>query len=69
MAPVGRIVVLRTTVKSDLIRAVAIITWPGLTAPLVRPPLGGYLADAFSWRAIFFVNLPLGAITVVLTIA
>ena len=55
MVPVGRIVVLRTTVKSDLILAVAIITWPGLTAPLVGPPLGGSLADAFSWRAIFFV--------------
>ncbi len=66
MVPVGRVVVLRTTAKTDLIRAVAIITWPGLTAPLVGPPLGGYLADAFSWRAIFFVNVPLGVVAAVL---
>lgn len=66
MVPVGRVVVLRTTAKMDLTRAVAIITWPGLTAPLVGPPLGGYLADAFSWRAIFFVNVPLGAVAAVL---
>ena len=51
MVPVGRVVVLRTTAKTDLIRAVAILTWPGLTAPLVGPPLGGWLADAFTWRA------------------
>ena len=65
MVPVGRIVVLRTMAKSDLIRAVAIITWPGLAAPLVGPPLGGFLADAFSWRAIFLANVPLGAIAAV----
>lgn len=69
MVPVGRIVVLRTTAKSDLVRAVAIITWPGLTAPLVGPPLGGWLADAFTWRAIFFVNVPLGLVAAALALA
>lgn len=66
MVPVGRMVVLRTTAKTDLMRAVAILTWPGLTAPLIGPPLGGYLADAFSWRAIFFVNVPLGVVGAIL---
>jgi MFS family permease len=37
-----------------------LLTWPGLTAPLLGPPLGGFLAETISWRAIFFVNLPLG---------
>ena len=66
MVPVGRLVVLRTTSKGDLLRATALLTWPGLTAPLLGPPLGGYLAEAISWRAIFFINLPLGLIGVAL---
>ena len=68
MVPVGRLVVLRTTAKTDLMRAVAVLTWPGLTAPLIGPPLGGYLAEAISWRAIFFVNVPLGMIGALLAL-
>ncbi len=60
MVPVGRLVVLRTTPPSGILRATALLTWPGLTAPLMGPALGGYLAQHLSWRAIFFVNLPLG---------
>ena len=62
MVPVGRLVVLRTTPPSGILRATALLTWPGLTAPLIGPPLGGWLAEALSWRAIFYVNLPLGVI-------
>ena len=62
MVPVGRLVVLRTTSKSDILRATALLTWPGLTAPLIGPPLGGFLAEHWSWRAIFYVNLPLGLV-------
>lgn len=65
MSPVGRAVVLRATPKRDLMRAVAYITWPGLTAPLVGPPLGGLIATYASWRWIFFVNIPLGLIALV----
>jgi len=60
MVPVGRLVVLRTTPKSGILRATALLTWPALAAPLIGPPLGGFLAEAWSWRAIFYVNLPLG---------
>ncbi len=66
MVPVGRLAVLRTTPKTGLLRATALLTWPGLTAPLIGPPLGGFLTDAISWRAIFYVNLPLGLIGVIL---
>ncbi len=60
MVPVGRLAVLRVTPKSDLMRVIAILTWPALTAPVVAPPLGGFIVTVASWRWIFFINLPLG---------
>jgi len=60
MVPVGRLAVLRTTEKHELINAIATITWPGLAAPLLGPPLGGFLATYASWHWIFFLNVPLG---------
>jgi EmrB/QacA subfamily drug resistance transporter len=69
MVPVGRLVVLRTTAKTQLLQAVAVLTWPGLTAPLIGPTLGGFLAESYSWRAIFFVNAPLGLVGALLALA
>ncbi len=43
MVPVGRLVVLRTTAKSDLMKAIAYLTWPALVAPVVAPAVGGAL--------------------------
>ncbi|MEU8818399.1 MFS transporter [Actinoplanes sp. NPDC048796] len=60
MVPVGRLVVIRTTAKKDLVRAIAYLTWPALVAPLIAPALGGVLSTYASWRLIFVVNLPLG---------
>jgi EmrB/QacA subfamily drug resistance transporter len=60
MVPVGRLVVLRTTAKSDLIRAVAYLTWPALLAPVIAPAVGGVLSTYASWRWIFLINVPLG---------
>lgn len=68
MVPVGRLVVLRTTAKADLMGAIATLTWPGLSAPLLGPPLGGFIAQTFSWRYIFLVNLPLGALALLLAL-
>jgi EmrB/QacA subfamily drug resistance transporter len=62
MVPVGRLTVLRATPKEGLMDAIAMLTWPGLTAPVIAPPIGGFLAEYASWRWIFFINLPLGAI-------
>ncbi|MBF7981004.1 MULTISPECIES: MFS transporter [Rahnella] len=62
MVPVGRLVVLKNTQKSDLIRAIATITWPGLVAPILGPPLGGFITTYASWHWIFLLNLPLGII-------
>ena len=60
MVPVGRLAVLRTTPKSDLMRAIAILTWPALAAPIIAPPLGGFITTYASWRWIFLINVPLG---------
>jgi EmrB/QacA subfamily drug resistance transporter len=67
MVPVGRLVVLRTTEKHNLIHAIAYITWPGLVAPVVGPPVGGFITTYFSWHWIFFLNVPLGLIGLVLS--
>ena len=68
MVPVGRLIVLRTTPKDKLTEAIAYITWPGLTALVVGPPLGGFITTYASWHWIFFLNLPLGMIALVLTL-
>jgi EmrB/QacA subfamily drug resistance transporter len=60
MVPVGRMVVLRSTDRSGLVRAVAFLTWPALVAPIVAPLAGGALTTYLSWRWIFLINVPLG---------
>ena len=66
MLPVGRLVVLRSTAKRDLINAIAYITWPGLAAPVLGPPVGGLITTYADWRWIFFLNVPLGLAGLVL---
>lgn len=66
MVPVGRLAVLRVTSKDNLMRAISVITWPGLVAPIIGPPLGGFITTYSSWRWIFYLNLPLGLIGMVL---
>src|SRR3984885_3509823 len=68
MVPVGRLIVLRTTPKHKLAEAIAYITWPGLTALVVGPPLGGFITPYASWHWIFFLNLPLGIMALILTL-
>jgi len=68
MVPVGRLIVLRTTPKEKLTQAIAYLTWPGLTAFVIGPPLGGFITTYFSWHWIFFLNLPLGLIALTLTL-
>jgi EmrB/QacA subfamily drug resistance transporter len=68
MVPVGRLIVLRSTPKDQLTQAIAYITWPGLTALVLGPPLGGFITTYASWHWIFFLNLPLGLIALVLTL-
>lgn len=60
MVPVGRLVVIRHLPKEDIVRAVAILTWPALSAPLIGPVLGGWIAENWGWPWIFLINVPIG---------
>ncbi|MDR1709458.1 MAG: MFS transporter [Candidatus Accumulibacter sp.] len=62
MSPVGRFVVLRETPQNRIIEGIATITWPGLIAPVLGPPLGGFIVSHVSWHWIFLINVPLGAL-------
>ncbi|RFC62130.1 MFS transporter [Fulvimarina endophytica] len=66
MTPVGRLLLVRAVPKSDLVGAMAWFTIPALIGPLVGPPLGGAIATYSDWRWIFLINLPIGAIGILL---
>ncbi len=66
MVPVGRLVLLRTAAKSELVAAMAWLTVPALIGPVVGPPLGGFIVTYFSWRWIFDINVPIGVLGVLL---
>ena len=66
MVPVGRLVVLRTVPKAQLVRAMAYLTVPALLGPVIGPPLGGFITTYFSWRWVFWINVPIGIMGVIL---
>ena len=62
MVPVGRLVVLGPAPKGQLMRLMSYIVWPGLLAPVVAPLAGGVITTYASWRWMFVINVPLGAL-------
>ncbi len=60
MVPVGRLTLVRTFAKSELLRAMSFVAIPGLVGPMLGPIAGGLIVGYFHWRLIFFVNLPIG---------
>jgi EmrB/QacA subfamily drug resistance transporter len=60
MVPVGRLTLVRTFAKSELIRAMSFVAIPGLIGPMLGPVAGGLIVGYFHWRFIFFVNIPIG---------
>ncbi|MFN7009321.1 MAG: DHA2 family efflux MFS transporter permease subunit [Allorhizobium sp.] len=62
MTPVGRLVLLRTTKRSELVSAMALLTIPALVGPLTGPPVGGFITTYFSWHWIFLINVPIGLV-------
>jgi EmrB/QacA subfamily drug resistance transporter len=65
MVPVGRLVVLSAVDRANVINAVAYLTWPALAAPVIAPAIGGAITTFLSWRWIFVINLPLGAVAMI----
>jgi EmrB/QacA subfamily drug resistance transporter len=66
MVPVGRLVLLRTAPKNELVAAMAWLTMPALLGPVLGPPVGGFIVTYFSWRWIFDINVPIGIIGIIL---
>jgi EmrB/QacA subfamily drug resistance transporter len=60
MVPVGRLTLVRTFPKSDLIRIMSFVSIPALVAPMLGPIAGGLIVGYFHWRVIFFLNIPIG---------
>ncbi|HEY2144727.1 MAG TPA: MFS transporter [Steroidobacteraceae bacterium] len=60
MLPVGRITMVRTFAKSELINAMSFVAIPGLVGPMLGPAVGGAIVGYLHWRVIFFVNIPIG---------
>jgi EmrB/QacA subfamily drug resistance transporter len=66
MVPVGRLVILRTVPRSEIVGALAWLTIPALIGPVIGPPVGGFITTFFTWRWIFWINLPIAALGLVL---
>jgi len=68
MVPIGRLVLLRVTAKSDLVNVLTITTVPMLLAPTLGPPIGGFITTFLSWPWIFYLNVPFGILSIILTL-
>jgi EmrB/QacA subfamily drug resistance transporter len=66
LLPVGRLVLLKTAPKSELVRAIAMLTIPALLGPVVGAPLGGLIVTTMSWRWVFLINIPIALTGLVL---
>ncbi len=66
MMPVGRLILLRSTPKTELIQAMAWMTMPALIGPMLGPPVGGFITTYFSWHWIFWINVPIGIVGILL---
>ena len=66
MTPVGRLVLLRSIDKKQLVNAMAWVTAPALVGPVVGPALGGFITTYFSWHFIFLINIPIGILGIVM---
>ncbi|MGO9445473.1 MAG: MFS transporter [Thiobacillaceae bacterium] len=66
MMPVGRLAIIQTFPKAELLRAMNFVIIPALIGPLLGPTVGGLIVHWLSWRDIFFVNVPVGMVTLLL---
>jgi EmrB/QacA subfamily drug resistance transporter len=66
MVPVGRLTLVRTFAKSDLLRTMSFVSIPALVAPMLGPIAGGLIVGYLHWRVIFFLNIPIGLVGLIL---
>jgi EmrB/QacA subfamily drug resistance transporter len=66
MTPVGRLLLVRSTPRNELVSAMAWLTVPALLGPVTGPLLGGFLTTYLSWHWIFWINIPIGVIGIIL---
>jgi EmrB/QacA subfamily drug resistance transporter len=66
MVPVGRLTLVRTFAKSELVRTMSFVAIPSLVAPMLGPVAGGLIVGYLHWRVIFFVNIPIGLLGLVM---
>lgn len=66
MVPVGRLILLKSVPKNELVQAMSYLTIPALLGPVFGPPLGGFISTYFHWRWIFFINIPIGILGIYL---
>lgn len=66
MVPVGRIILLRSVPKNELVQAMSFLSVPALIGPVVGPPLGGFMVTYASWHWIFLINVPIGILGLIL---
>jgi EmrB/QacA subfamily drug resistance transporter len=66
MVPVGRLILLRSVEKRNLVSAVSWLAMPAMIGPILGPPLGGAIITFLDWRWIFWINLPMGVVGIVL---
>jgi EmrB/QacA subfamily drug resistance transporter len=66
MTPVGRLVLLKTVSKGELVSAMSWLMMPATAGPILGPPLGGFIATYLSWRWIFYINVPFGLVGIAL---
>ncbi|MCW8087010.1 MDR family MFS transporter [Sabulicella glaciei] len=62
MVPVGRLLLLSSIRKEEMLTAMTWLTMPAMLGPISGPPLGGLLTDLFGWRSVFWINLPVAAL-------
>jgi EmrB/QacA subfamily drug resistance transporter len=67
MVPVGRLTLVRTFPKSELVRAMSFVTVPAMIGPMLGPLAGGLIVAYLNWRFVFFINVPIGIIGLILT--
>ena len=66
MVPVGRLILVRSVEKSELVAAMVLMSIPAVAGPVIGPLLGGFITTFTSWRWIFWINVPVGVVGIIL---